>query len=458
VSDINDKKTYEQELSRIAQHDALTNLPNRILLADRLNQAMIQVQRHGGHLAVVYLDLDGFKLINDNYGHDVGDELLVAVSNLMKLTLREGDTIARLGGDEFIAILIDLTCLDDVIPLLKRLLDVVSQPIVVDDLSLNVTASMGVSFYPQATLVDAEQLLRQADQAMYQAKLAGKNRYHIFDSKQDSMLREHFEMVEIMQKAIKKSEFVLFFQPKVNMRTGVITGAEALIRWQHPERGLLQPVDFLPIIEGHELSIAMGEWVLNTALTQMEAWQQVGLNIPVSVNITARQLKDESFVERLAAILAAHPKVDPSHLELEVLETSKLDNIAVTAQIMTSCKILGVSFSLDDFGTGYSSLAYLQRLPIRTIKIDQMFIRNMLHNEDDITILSGILSLASAFKRHIIAEGVETVEHGHQLLKMGCDCAQGYVIARPMPADDFVAWSKTWQPDASWQAIGASAA
>jgi diguanylate cyclase (GGDEF)-like protein/PAS domain S-box-containing protein len=461
--DINEQKLYENELNRIAQHDVLTNLPNRILLSDRLHQGMVQVQQHGQHLAVVYFDLDGFKLINDTYGHQVGDQVLIAVSNRMSSILREGDTIARLGGDEFVAVLVDLKQMEDVIPLLIQFLEAISQPIKVnnlslqvspiqvDNLSLRVSASLGVSFYPQQAAVDSDVLLRQADQAMYQAKLAGRNRYHFFDTAQESILREHYEIMAHIQQALDLSEFVLYYQPKVNMRTGVIIGVEALIRWQHPNRGLLQPAEFLPLIEDNDLSVRLGEWVINRVLSQMEQWQDEGLTVDVSANVTARQLKDNSFIACLQEILAAHPKINPAHLELEVLETSKLDNINKTAAIMNACKTLGVHFSLDDFGTGYSSLAYLQHLPISTMKIDQSFIRDMIHNTDNLSILSAILGLARAFGHDIIAEGVETIEHGQLLLKMGCEFAQGYAIARPMPADAFIAWSKTWQPDASWQ-------
>jgi EAL domain-containing protein (putative c-di-GMP-specific phosphodiesterase class I) len=265
------------------------------------------------------------------------------------------------------------------------------------------------------------------------------------------MLRVHYEIMTRIEKALDLSEFVLYYQPKVNMRTGAIIGAEALIRWQHPDRGLLQPSEFLPLIEDHDLSTRVGEWVINRVLSQMEQWQDEGLMLNVSVNISARQLKDDFFVTCLQEMLAAYPKINPAHLELEVLETSKLDNIDNTVKIMESCKVLGVHFSLDDFGTGYSSLTYLQRLPINIIKIDQSFIRDMLHNSDSLSILSAIMGLASAFHHDIIAEGVETLEHGQLLLKMGCEFAQGYAIARPMPADNFIAWSKKWQPDTSWR-------
>lgn len=450
MSDITEKKIYEDELTRIAQYDAMTNLPNRVLLSDRLSQGMTQSERHRLPLAVVYFDLDGFKEVNDTYGHEVGDHVLVTLSNRMKQTLREGDTIARIGGDEFVIILLDLKNIEDAIPMITRLLEATAKPLNVDNLLLQITASLGVTFYPQVQKIDADLLLRQADQAMYQAKLAGRNRYHVFDTQQDTLLRERYEFIENMRKAMQLSEFLLYYQPKVNMKTGVVIGVEALLRWQHPQNGLLQPAHFLPMIEDHALSIDLGEWVIDTALTQMELWRHEGVDVHVSVNVSARQLQEDNFVNRLQEILALHPEIDPSYLELEVLETSKLEDMSRTAKIIQSCREFEVLFSLDDFGTGYSSLTYLQQLPIATIKIDQSFIRDMFHNSNDIAILSGILSLAHAFHLNIIAEGVETIAHGELLLQMGCECAQGYAIARPMPAHELPAWLATWTSHPEW--------
>lgn len=450
MSDITEKKIYEDELNRIAQYDTLTNLPNRVLLSDRLSQGMAQCQRHGFHLAVVYLDLDGFKEVNDTHGHEVGDHVLISLSNQMKQTLQEGDTIARIGGDEFVIILLDLKTIEDAIPMIARLLEATSKSINVDNLLLRITASLGVTFYPQAQKIDTDLLLRQADQAMYQAKLAGRNRYHVFDTQQDTLLRESYEFIENMRKAMQLSEFLLYYQPKVNMKTGVIIGVEALIRWQHPQNGLLQPAHFLPMIEDHPLSIDLGEWVINAALTQMELWHHEGVNVHVSVNVSARQLQEDNFVNRLEEILALHPDINPAYLELEVLETSKLEDMTRISKIIQSCREFKVLFSLDDFGTGYSSLTYLQQLPIATIKIDQSFIRDMFNNPNDLAILSGIISLAHAFHLNIIAEGVETIEHGELLLQMGCECAQGYAIARPMPAHELPNWLATWCSHSEW--------
>jgi diguanylate cyclase (GGDEF)-like protein/PAS domain S-box-containing protein len=449
-SDISSLKEHQKQLEQIAHYDILTGLPNRVLLADRLRQAMTQLQRRQQGLVVAFVDLDGFKAINDNHGHDIGDQLLITVATRMKQALREGDTLARFGGDEFVAVLLDLNDVDASMPMLNRLLDAASQPAYIGDLTLQVSASLGLTFYPQAEVIDADQLLRQADQAMYQAKQAGKNRYHIYDAEQSRNIRGHHESLEQIRHALTAYEFVLYYQPKVNMRTGTIIGAEALIRWQHPKKGLLLPGLFLPIIEDHPLSIDIGDWVIDTALTQIELWHAAGLNIPVSVNIGARQLQKENFVERLQELLAAHPTVRPADLELEILETSALDDVAQISLIINACRQIGVTFALDDFGTGYSSLTYLKRLPVNLLKIDQSFVRDMLIDPDDLAIIEGVVGLARAFRRQVIAEGVETIEHGTLLLHLSCELAQGYGIASPMLAHELPEWAIAWRPDAVW--------
>ena len=442
-SDITLMKEHEQQLERIAHFDALTSLPNRVLLADRLQQALIQCQRRASSLAVLFLDLDGFKAVNDAHGHDVGDELLVVLAQRMKAALHDGDTLARIGGDEFVAVLGDLSHPQDCEPVLARLLQAASGPVTTRDQTLRVSASIGVTLYPQDG-GDADLLVRHADQAMYAAKHAGRNRYHLFDVAQDAAIQTQQEGQEQIQHALTHEEFVLYYQPKVNMRTRQVTGAEALIRWQHPTRGLLSPATFLPIIEDHPISVALGEWVINTALKQLTDWCAAGLEIPVSANIGARQLQQGNFVTRLAMMLASHPKMPAHGLELEVLETSALEDMVKVSSVMHACREMDVRFALDDFGTGYSSLTYLKRLPAAVIKIDQSFVRDMLEDPDDLAIVKGVIGLAAAFKREVIAEGVETTAHGERLLALGCELAQGFGIARPMPASDLPAWVATW--------------
>lgn len=450
ATDITQLKANEQKLERLAHYDPLTQLPNRVLLADRLQQAMLQARRRQQSLAVVYLDLDGFKQINDSYGHTAGDQLLMTVTARMKNEIREGDTLSRLGGDEFVAILLDLADLADSAPLLNRLLQAASRPIQLGRHRLQVSASLGVTFYPQAEDLESEQLIRQADQAMYQAKLAGKNRYYLFDAEQDRNMRSHHESLEHISEALKADQFVLYYQPKVNMRTGKVLGVEALIRWQHPEQGLLAPAHFLPVIEDHPLAVNVGNWVLDTALQQIRNWQQQGVSLLVSVNICARQLQQPDFVHLLERLLQSYPDISAELLELEILETSTLGDLAQISNTLEACRALGVSISLDDFGTGYSSLTYLKRLPTNVIKIDQSFIRDILQDSEDLAILDGVLSLAGAFGRKVIAEGVETLQHGDTLLRIGCDIAQGYGIAKPMPAANILTWVATWQPEPHW--------
>jgi diguanylate cyclase (GGDEF)-like protein/PAS domain S-box-containing protein len=451
-SDITQIKDHQNQLEWMANYDVLTSLPNRILLADRLKQSMMRCNRHQQSLAVVFLDLDYFKRVNDLHGHAVGDELLIAISQRMKEALREGDTLARIGGDEFVAVLADLSKFEDCEPLLERLLLASSEPMSIGDKVLSVSASIGVTLYPQDS-VDADLLMRHADQAMYMAKELGKNRYHIFDTTQNDAIKVQREKLLAIRRALDNQEFVLHYQPKVNMRTGTVVGVEALIRWQHPMRGLLNPIEFLPVIENHIMMIEMGEWVIDTALTQISQWQKTGLNFPLStsVNIAAVQLQQFNFADRLAILLADHPDVEPCYLELEVLETSTLDDIATVSTIMNACIALGVNFALDDFGTGYSSLTYLRHLPASLIKIDQIFVRDMLIDPDDLAIVEGVIGLAKSFKREVIAEGVETIEHGTALLQVGCELAQGYGISKPMSASDIPAWINDWKPDDAWQ-------
>ena len=449
MTDITPIKEQEEKLERVVHFDALTGLPNRVLLIERLRQALLKAGPHQ-MVAVAYLDVDDFKAVNDAHGRETGDALLEALANRMKQVIREGDTLARIGGDEFVAVLRHLDGENSALLALTRLLRGLSELVQIGDLVLQLSASTGVALYPQTEDVDADQLLRQADRAMNQAKLDGKGRYHIFDPAHDRTLRGRVEDIENVRRALEAGEFVLFFQPRVNMATGRVVGAEALIRWQHPRRGLLAPDRFLPIIEDHPLAVQVGHWVIETVLRQLEDWKARGLNIPISANIGAKHLQEPEFVARLKALLAAHPEVDPANLELELLETSALWDIAHVSEIIGKCRALGVSVAIDDFGTGYSSLTYLKRLPANVLKIDQSFVRDMLNDPENLAILEGVLGLATAFRRTAVAEGVETVDHGVLLLQMGCELGQGYGIARPMPGSEFPGWAESWKPDPRW--------
>jgi diguanylate cyclase (GGDEF)-like protein len=400
-------------------------------------------------LAVVFVDLDGFKQVNDQYGHDVGDRLLIALSLRMKAALREGDTLSRIGGDEFVAILTGLEQPRDCEIVLARLLKAAADAVLVNAVEIRVSASIGVTLFPH-DVSDAEQLVRHADHAMYQAKQGGKDRYHYFDVKDDLEVKHHREALDEITRALASEEFVLHFQPKVNMKTGALVGLEALIRWQHPQRGMLYPAVFLPLIEDHPLCINLGDWVINTAVRQLSFWNAQNLQVSVSVNIDAIHLQQTGFVTRLREILHQHPEVLPQQLELEVLETSALQDMEKVIGIMNECATMGVRFSLDDFGTGYSSLTYLKRLPAKMMKIDQSFVIGMVLESDDFVIVEGVIGLARAFGRSVLAEGVETVAHGELLLALGCHLGQGYGIARAMPAAEVFEWVVAWRPDAAW--------
>jgi EAL domain-containing protein (putative c-di-GMP-specific phosphodiesterase class I) len=294
--------------------------------------------------------------------------------------------------------------------------------------------------------------MRHADQAMYRAKQGGKNRCHFFDAEDDRHVRHLNSRIGRLQLALQEGEFVLHYQPKVDMRRGCVVGAEALLRWNHPERGLVLPHDFLPLIEDDNLILEVGDWVIRQALAQMQAWQAQGLQLPVSVNVAGRQLQAPDFVQKLWAALNNHPGV-ASQLELEILETSGLEDVVRTSRLIDQCRDLGVRFALDDFGTGYSSLTYLKRLPADTIKIDQSFVRELLKDSNNLVIVQSVIQLAQSFERGVIAEGVETEEHGRMLLQLGCDLAQGYGVARPMPAEQLPQWLAQWTCPAAWQDI-----
>jgi diguanylate cyclase (GGDEF)-like protein/PAS domain S-box-containing protein len=451
-SDISRIKEHETELDRIAHYDALTGIPNRRLLGDRLSQTIARSKRSGKSLAVCYLDLDSFKPVNDQYGHATGDLLLIEITQRLLKILRGDDTLARLGGDEFVILFSELSTPEEIDAVLDRVLIAVSMPVLIEKHSLQVSASIGVTLFPDDT-ADTDTLLRHADQAMYQAKEAGKNRYHLFDPGLDREAQARHSQLRHINVALKEDEFVLYYQPKVNLITGEVIGAEALIRWQHPKQGLLSPAAFLDLIDGHDLEIEISEWVIESVLKQIAVWNTLGLTFPVSANLSANHLLKFDFADRLRLMLERHPTVKHEDLELEILETTTLNDIDQAANVIAQCRNMGVHFSLDDFGTGYSSLTYFQRLPVDTLKIDQSFVHDMLDDPNDLDIVESIVQLAQTFNRAVIAEGVETLEHGAMLIKLGCPHAQGYGIARPMPAEQLPAWVEQWRHQEAWLTI-----
>ncbi len=432
-SDISMLKQHEEQLEYLAHYDALTSIPNRVLLADRMKQAIAQAKRERTMLGVCYLDIDGFKPVNDNFGHQVGDYVLIEIAQRIGKILREGDTVARLGGDEFVVLLPDLNHLEECIVTLKRIHEAVAMPIFIDEQLVSLTTSIGVSIFPSDNK-DSDELLRHADQAMYVAKQSGKNRFHFFDPMYDQQHQAYHEAMLRIQQGLVNDEFELYYQPIVDLSTRQVVGAEALIRWNHPERGLLLPGVFLNDIRNSELEIRVGEWVIDSALSRLMQWSKKGFSVSVSVNIAACHLQSDNFLNFLEQAFMRYPDLPAGRLHIEILETAALEDVATVAATIKACRVLGVFFSLDDFGTGYSSLTYLHHLPVDTIKIDQTFVRDMLVDKGDNAIVKGVIALSKAFEISMVAEGIESMEHFHALYALGCEYGQGYAIARPMPA------------------------
>lgn len=452
IADVTELKESQRQLERMAYYDRLTGLANRGLLADRMAHAMSQCRRKGNELlGVCALDLDGFKEVNDRLGHEAGDQLLIEVAQRLQGCTRDSDTVARLGGDEFVVLFCGLTQPTEVESAVSRMIRAAAEPYHIGGVSSYVTISVGVTLYPHDAVDDPDALLRHADQAMYDAKRAGKNRMHFFDTESDRRLRHHQQQYARLVEAIANDELRLVYQPKVELRTGKVVGVEALLRWQHPELGLLAPSHFLPSIEATELVLPVGEWVLEEALAQRQRWLAEGIDLEVSVNVFGLHLQRADFADRLASILNAYPQLDPTGLELEILETTALEDLGEITERIQECTPLGVRFSLDDFGTGYSSLTYLRQLPAFCVKIDRTFVHDMLDNNEDKALVQGIVGMAHTLKRTVVAEGVETLEHAIPLLHCGCDRAQGYGIARPMEPALIPAWLARWRMPRQWE-------
>lgn len=452
-ADITAEREAEERLVRATNYDALTQLPNARLTNEQLDKAIHEAVGDRTGIAVCFLDLDGFKPFNDMYGVERGDRLLTEMARRLEAQLGSGESVGRLGGDEFAVILSGLPRNQDgdtTLRAIDRVMHAFERPFDVDGQAVPMTASIGVSFFPSDG-DDPERLLRQAAQAMYNAKQAGRARYVVFDPEHERRARDLNEMLGRLTDALEHGEFRLHYQPKVNMCNGKVVGAEALIRWQHPDRGLLSPAHFLPVLEGTSLAVPLGEWVIAEALRQMWEWHQMGLDLPVSVNVSAHQLQQADFTDRLEILLARYPGVRPEQLELEILETSALEDMTQVCATLERCRKIGVGFAIDDFGTGYSSLSYLKRLPATTLKIDQSFVRGILDDEDDMALVSAIIGLTKAFDRQVVAEGVETAEIGAALMRMDCHLVQGYGIARPMSPDRIPGWVRDFVPPAIWR-------
>ncbi len=448
-TDIDEKRKADQLIDRITLYDVLTDLPNRTQTIKYLSEQLKSPKIKDKLLAIIMLDLDDFKSVNDKFGHDLGDRLLIVIAKRIRRLLRNTDFVSRLGGDEFVLILSNLDNVSEINNMTDRVVRLIATPIELDGHQYQLTTSLGVTLYPFDDS-DAEMLIRHADQAMYTAKENGKNQCHLFDTEKDQQAQTRIELLQQLSQALVNNELILYYQPKVNMRRGTIIGAEALIRWQHPKNGLMGPGQFLPHVEYHDLIIDIGEWVLRTALLQLRSWLQDGLKLTVSVNIAARQILKNNFVGSLKKIISEFPEIPLELLQLEILESAALENTNHVADVIKECRKMGIQFALDDFGTGYASLSYLRDIPADVLKIDQSFVFNLLKNRNDLALVEGIVSLANAFQRTVIAEGVEKTEQGVLLLRLGCDLGQGYGIAKPMPAENILAWTKSYKPDKAW--------
>lgn len=431
--DITDRKRYESQIERQANYDELTGLANRNLFQDRLNQALAYSRRHESGLAVLFIDLDNFKHINDSLGHDAGDLLLTRVATRLSGSVREGDTVTRQGGDEFVLILSEES---DVQVVTKRILKAMSEPFDINGRELRITCSIGIACYPKDG-EDQQTLLKNADAAMYQAKELGRNNAQYYESGMNTKAMERLELENGLYQALARNEFLLHYQPQVDLQTGEIVGMEALVRWLHPVRGLVSPAVFIPVAEASGLIVSLGEWVLRTACAQNKAWQLAGLKpIGVAVNLSARQFRQPDLVERVVDILR-ETELDSTYLELELTESLVMQDVEKTIGTLGRLKAMGIKLSIDDFGTGYSSLSYLKRFPIDTLKIDQSFVRDITTDPDDAAIAKSIISMAHDMQLSVIAEGVETEAQKSFLSLCRCDEMQGYFFSRPVPAVEF---------------------
>jgi diguanylate cyclase (GGDEF)-like protein/PAS domain S-box-containing protein len=426
-----------RQMTHSAEHDFLTGLPNRMLLNDRIGQAVASARRRKKQVAVLFLDIDGFKHINDSLGHPIGDKLLQSIGKRLTSAVRGADTVSRQGGDEFVVLLADLSQAEDAVVMAARILRTVAESHSIDQHDLHVTTSIGVSVYPDDGQ-DAETLIKNADTAMYQAKENGRQSYQFFKPAMNARAVERQSIEESLRRALERQEFAVHYQPKICMRTGKITGAEALIRWMHPVRGAISPAQFIPVAEDCGLIVPIGRWVLRRACEQAREWQRAGLPpIAMAVNVSAVEFQDEAFLPGLVRILE-ELQMDPRSLELELTESALMKRVEFAATVLRTLKESGVRVAVDDFGTGYSSLSYQRKFSIDSLKIDQSFVRQIGRATDDAAIVTAVISMARSLKLRVVAEGVETLTELKFLKAHECDEAQGYYFSRPVPAALFV--------------------
>ncbi|MFZ2852873.1 MAG: EAL domain-containing protein, partial [Rhodocyclaceae bacterium] len=438
IEDISVRKMAEAHVDYLAHHDPLTGLANRVLLKDRLRLAVANSARSGKKLALCFIDLDHFKNVNDSVGHTLGDTLLVTIAKRLQACIRESDTLARIGGDEFVILLGNIGDSSDCVLVAEKVIKATARPVSLEAQAFGVTASIGIALYPDDG-DDAETLTRNADLAMYQAKERGRNNYQFFAAEMNSRAQELQAMEAALRVAIEGDQLRLHFQPQVDAHDGRIIGAEALVRWQHPEQGLVPPIRFIPLAEERGLIGLIGDWVLRTACREARSWQQAGFApLPVAVNISALQFKRGQLHASVLNALG-ESGLDPHYLVLEITESALMEDIEPAIALLSELRAMGIAIEIDDFGTGYSSLAYLKRLPIHRLKIDQSFVRGIPGDRDDVAIVSAVISLANSLNLTTIAEGVETAEQAQHLIRLGCLAMQGYHYARPLPGNEFAA-------------------
>ena len=429
--DITERMRTQERLQYLAHHDILTKLPNRLLFLDRLTQAMGRSKRTGEQLALMFLDLDRFKVINDTLGHQVGDDLLIELASRLNKEIRDEDTVARLSGDEFAILLLDMHTPDNAAHIAKKLLQKVNEPFVIEGKELFLTTSIGISIYP-GTCNDTDTMLKNADIAMYKAKSSGRNKYCFYNTEMNAQAHESLALENDLRRAIERNEFFLLYQPQISNTTGKLTGVEALLRWQHPKLGLLLPDRFIPLLEDTGMILSVGDWVLRTACEQLHTWQKAGIKIPrVSVNVSPRQLMDPDLATRVQEIFKDN-MIKPGTIELEITENSLIENESLAIKTLQTLHNKGVNVAIDDFGTGFSSLRYLRDFPLQTLKIDRAFVSNLPHNEDDCHLATAIISIGHVMRLTVIAEGVENQEQYNFLKKLGCDQTQGYYFSQPI--------------------------
>jgi len=440
------EQTIQQQSNSLkyqAYHDALTGLPNRVLLNDRLAQAISKAKRSKTNVAVLFIDLDRFKQINDSLGHHKGDEVLRHIASRLKKSLREGDTIARIGGDEFVVLMESLNRVQHATVMAKKIIHILQEPLVVENSELYVTSSIGISLYPQDGS-DSQTLLKNSDAAMYKAKEEGRNTFQYYTKDMTKMAFERVRIEANLRRALKNEELVVYYQPQINQMTGKIIGFEALVRWRDPNLGLISPAHFIPLAEETGLIIPLGERVLLEALLQVKKWSALGLQTGrISVNISAKQLQQENFFKQIRQIIDDN-HCDPEKLVLEITEGYVMKNPEHSIILLDQFKSYGIKLAIDDFGTGYSSLAYLKRLPIDKLKIDQSFIQDIPDDSDDAAITRAVVALAKSLNMNVIAEGVETKEQIDFLKETGCEEIQGYYYGKPLPADEATEFLKSW--------------